>query len=141
MNRRNLLFVAIGSAIALTNLAWILLSNVTDDAKPTAPTPAERTPPPIVPTRTSHLSNVAPELREKIDRWIAENDLNEFGDAKGTAYTGGTPLFDETTGVSRERYAYLEEKMSRPSPTVAATPTPPSTPGATPSATATSSKR
>jgi hypothetical protein len=48
--------------------------------------------------------------KRKIDRWIEENKLNPFGDPSGTMYAGGTPLFDERTGRSRDRYEYILEK-------------------------------
>ena len=43
----------------------------------------------------------------ELTRWLEANELNEFGDPKDTMYTGGTPLFDESTGESRDRYAYI----------------------------------
>lgn len=42
-----------------------------------------------------------------IDEWITANDLNQFGDPKDTVYTGGTPLFDEATGGTIDRYDYI----------------------------------
>lgn len=45
--------------------------------------------------------------KEKIETWILENDLNKYGDLKNTFYTGGTPLFDEKTGRSINRYEYI----------------------------------
>lgn len=48
--------------------------------------------------------------KRKIDRWIEENKLNPFGDSSGTMYAGGTPLFDERTGRSRDRYEYILER-------------------------------
>lgn len=50
------------------------------------------------------------EEKAQIDKWIAANDLNEFGDPKHTMYTGGTPLFDESTGMSIDRYDYIVNK-------------------------------
>jgi hypothetical protein len=47
---------------------------------------------------------------ECIDRWLAEQKLDAFGSPEGTVYTGGTPLFDETTGASRSRWDYLVAK-------------------------------
>jgi len=44
------------------------------------------------------------------DGWLAERKLNEFGDAPGTMYTGGTPLFDEKTGQRKDRLAHLFAK-------------------------------
>ena len=39
---------------------------------------------------------------EKIKAWVAspELNLNRYGDAADTMYTGGTPLFDESTAGS-----------------------------------------
>jgi hypothetical protein len=42
-----------------------------------------------------------------VDIWLAERHLNEFGDPVGTMYPGGTPLFDEKTGNTRNRFAVL----------------------------------
>ena len=50
------------------------------------------------------------ELKVYIDRWIEENNLNQYGDSKDTMYTGGTPLFDETTGKTIDRYRYIIER-------------------------------
>jgi len=49
--------------------------------------------------------------KAKIDQWLKEKDLNEYGDAPGTMYTGGTPLFNEQTGQSMDRYSYLLQKF------------------------------
>lgn len=46
-----------------------------------------------------------------IDSWLQENNLNQYGDRKDTAYTGGTPLFDERTGERTDRYDYLIKKF------------------------------
>lgn len=42
-----------------------------------------------------------------IDKWIAANNLNAFGDSDATTYSGGTPLFDETTGQTKDKYVYI----------------------------------
>ena len=44
---------------------------------------------------------------ERIDRWIAELGLNEYGDPKDTMYAGGNPLFDESTGETADRVEYI----------------------------------
>ena len=51
-------------------------------------------------------------LQEKtqIDIWIQENDLNQYGDPKDTAYAGGTPLFNEATGETTDRYEYILQR-------------------------------
>ena len=51
--------------------------------------------------------SVSAETKAKIDRWIRESGRNEYGDAKGTFYTGGNPLFDERTGAVKDRYEYI----------------------------------
>jgi hypothetical protein len=33
--------------------------------------------------------------------------LNEYGDPKDTMYAGGTPLFNEMTGETVDRYEYI----------------------------------
>lgn len=46
--------------------------------------------------------------KKKIDDFIAAHtELNEYGDAKGTVYAGGTPLFDEKTGTQTDKYDYM----------------------------------
>lgn len=48
--------------------------------------------------------------RARIDRWIQEKGLNRYGDPMDTVYAGGTPLFDERTGRTRDRYEYILER-------------------------------
>lgn len=43
--------------------------------------------------------------------WLKVKNLNEFGDAPGTVYAGGTPLFNETSGESVDHYQYLKSKF------------------------------
>jgi hypothetical protein len=50
-------------------------------------------------------------LLKIIDNWLKENNLNFYGDPFDTVYTGGTPLFDESTGTSISRFSYLMEKF------------------------------
>ncbi|MFA4833816.1 MAG: hypothetical protein WC619_03130 [Patescibacteria group bacterium] len=47
------------------------------------------------------------EQKEKIDKWLEKNNLNRYGDSVDMMYTGGTPLFNETTGESLDRYDYI----------------------------------
>ena len=46
----------------------------------------------------------------KIDAWIKKNNLNRYGDPKNMMYRGGTPLFNEGTGESTDRYEYILRK-------------------------------
>ncbi len=52
------------------------------------------------------------EQKEKIDNWLAEHDLNKYGDPIGTMYTGGTPLFSEASGESTDRFEYILDKYN-----------------------------
>jgi hypothetical protein len=53
------------------------------------------------------VCNVSPQEKRAIDRWIKRNNLNEYGDAKDIMYMGGTPLFNEQTGETIDRYYYI----------------------------------
>ena len=57
-------------------------------------------------------SEISEAEKAKIEAWIKENDLNQYGDPKGTFYTGGTPLFDEKTGRSIDKYEYILKNHS-----------------------------
>jgi len=48
--------------------------------------------------------------KDKIERWLTDNDLNRYGDRIGTVYTGGTPLYSEITGNAVERFTYILNK-------------------------------
>lgn len=49
-------------------------------------------------------------LEACLDRWLAEKGLDPYGNEKGTAYAGGTPLFDERTGETTPRADYVFAK-------------------------------
>jgi hypothetical protein len=42
-----------------------------------------------------------------LNRWVEDRHLNTYGDGPDTVYPGGTPLFDERTGKSRDRADYI----------------------------------
>ena len=55
---------------------------------------------------------VVPKLNgenRRIDAWISESGLNKYGDPENTAYSGGTPLFNEMTGERTDRYEYIKK--------------------------------
>jgi hypothetical protein len=56
-------------------------------------------------------NKITNDEKSKIDNWIDLNNLNQYGDSKDTVYAGGTPLFDESTGKSTDRYIYLVKKL------------------------------
>ncbi len=66
--------------------------------KPAAGGPTTGTPPP------------RPGMEACVDRWLASKDLNAYGDPKDTMYAGGTPLFDERSGKTRDRVEYVFSK-------------------------------
>jgi hypothetical protein len=56
-------------------------------------------------------SAIDKDTKNRILKFIKENNLNEFGDPKDTVYAGGTPLFNESTGEQTDLYAYLLKKF------------------------------
>lgn len=60
--------------------------------------------------RQGEEGEISLEEKQLIEAWIIENDLNQYGDPKNTAYIGGTPLFDEKTGKSIDKYEYVLRK-------------------------------
>ncbi|HLL54374.1 MAG TPA: hypothetical protein VK447_12545 [Myxococcaceae bacterium] len=78
---------------------------------PGAPTYGKATPPPpgtATPPPGQGGSRAAAEAC--VDKYLAERKLNEYGDAEGTMYAGGSPLFDERTGTRTERLDYIFAK-------------------------------
>jgi hypothetical protein len=60
----------------------------------------------VVPGATIVVSDAE---KQDIDAWLTANKdmLNEYGDPKDMVYTGGTPLFNETTGKTMTKYEYI----------------------------------
>lgn len=52
-------------------------------------------------------SELTPADREAIDKWLEENGYNRYGDSPGIMYAGGTPLFNEASGESIDRFDYI----------------------------------
>jgi hypothetical protein len=50
------------------------------------------------------------DTRKRVDKWIRENNRNDYGDSKDTVYAGGTPLFDMRTGKTKDRYEHILDK-------------------------------
>jgi hypothetical protein len=42
-----------------------------------------------------------------VDGWLKNKKLDEFGNPEGTMYAGGSPLFNEATGESKDRLEYV----------------------------------
>lgn len=58
-----------------------------------------------MPTRQQETEDLT-----EVDAWLKEEGLNRFGDPNDTMYTGGSPLFDESTGKRRDRYEYIRSR-------------------------------
>lgn len=56
---------------------------------------------------------ISAKEKSKIDAYLKANNLNECGDPPGTAYTGGSCLFSETTGKLSDKYEYLVKKFPK----------------------------
>ncbi|RKG76938.1 hypothetical protein [Corallococcus terminator] len=46
-------------------------------------------------------------LESCVDGWLKSHKLDRYGSKEGTMYAGGTPLFDERTGESRDRLEFV----------------------------------
>lgn len=49
--------------------------------------------------------------KKAIDEWLKKNSLNRYGDEEETDYTGGTPLMNEETGETKNRFEYILERI------------------------------
>jgi len=56
------------------------------------------------------MAQLSDQQQKWIDEMIHKLGLNEYGDPKDTMYAGGTPLFNEMTGDTRDRYDYILSK-------------------------------
>jgi len=45
------------------------------------------------------------------DAWLEKNGLNRYGDGEAMMYMGGSPLFNERTGMLKDRLEHLVEKF------------------------------
>jgi hypothetical protein len=61
-------------------------------------------------TNETQSSSISSEEKQKIDAWLQTNNLNQYGDPKDIAYIGGSPLFNETTGETIDKYDYILSK-------------------------------
>jgi hypothetical protein len=54
--------------------------------------------------------SVDEQTKLKIEKWIKDKKRNPYGDDPNTMYAGGTPLFDERSGKTKDKYEYILEK-------------------------------
>lgn len=101
------------SIVVVLFLVFSLIVSIISILRPSEPTNTmanqEETNEPTNPPTNGQTPTAAVSDEEKaaIDTWIAENDLNEFGDPKDTVYAGGTPLFNEGTGEYTDKYEHI----------------------------------
>jgi len=57
------------------------------------------------------VAKLTAQGKAKIDEWLASQGLNQYGDSQDIMYTGGTPLFNESTGETISRYSYILQKF------------------------------
>ena len=62
-------------------------------------------------TSESFIKDLTDKEKAAVEEWLTKNKLNQFGDKKDTVYTGGTPLFNEQTSESFNRFEYLFNKF------------------------------
>ena len=71
-------------------------------ARPTPPA-GRAAPPPVSASRIQP----DPKQTECVEKWLKGHGLDEYGNPRGTMYTGGTPTFDEATGRSVDRWTLV----------------------------------
>lgn len=76
-------------------LIWVFQTVISDPKEP--PGGATATP----------ANSISDAEKALIEAWLKSNDLNQYGDPKDTVYIGGTPIFDEKTGETINRYDYI----------------------------------
>ena len=67
---------------------------------------------PEVEEKTGQEVFISETEKQLTEAWIIENDLNRYGDINNMVYMGGTPLFNERTGQSIDRYEYILQRHS-----------------------------
>ena len=53
------------------------------------------------------VGSLSKEQKDNVDKFLADNNLNRYGDTASTTYASGTPLFNEITGESVDRFEYI----------------------------------
>jgi hypothetical protein len=101
---------------SLTLLFTACCHNRSASENPSPPAPAQGTTPaqgtPDAGTGTSQAGLGGKEAVEAcVDRWLTAKKLDRYGHPEGTVYAGGTPLFNEATGESRDRMEYVFERQ------------------------------
>jgi len=94
-----LIFGAVGLKLfKKNNVITTQYVELTEDSEPEKEKQKEIEVPETTPTET-----------QQIEDWIKQNNLNRYGDPIDFVYAGGTPLFNEQTGQTIDRYEYILE--------------------------------
>lgn len=98
----------------LTALALTACSKAHEQPAPNTNAPSEagsKAPSPNKPDTEHHAS----AEESCVDKWLQAHDLDQYGQKRGTMYMGGSPLFDERTGVTTSRldYVYQQQPAAR----------------------------
>ncbi|HYH97141.1 hypothetical protein [Hyalangium sp.] len=74
------------------------------------PTPADK-----ATTAGSSAANLSPAERQAqescLDKWLQDKKMDRYGHPEGTMYAGGSPLFNEMTGESKDRLDYVYQRQ------------------------------
>lgn len=62
-------------------------------------------------SKITDVNKLSQDIKNKIDKWLEDNNLNRYGDPVNTMYSGGTPLFNEETGERIDRFEYILNKV------------------------------
>jgi hypothetical protein len=66
-------------------------------------------------TEGSSAANLSPAERQAqetcLDKWLQDKKMDRYGHAEGTMYAGGSPLFNEMTGESKDRLDYVYQRQ------------------------------
>lgn len=64
---------------------------------------------------SSYAASLSPSEKQAqeacVDKWLQGKKLDRYGHPEGTMYAGGSPIFNEMTGVARERLDYVYERQ------------------------------
>jgi hypothetical protein len=61
---------------------------------------------------SANLSEAERQAQEScLDQWLKSKKMDRYGHPEGTMYAGGTPLFNEMTGETRDRLDYVYERQ------------------------------
>jgi hypothetical protein len=63
-------------------------------------------------TAPAPLSEAERQAKEAcVDQWLKQKKLDPYGSPEGTMYMGGSPLFNEATGETKDRLEFVYQKQ------------------------------